>query len=96
MDMNSLIIEILERVKGLEVTLKDYPEVEDNSEEAKAIALKAKEEVEELIKDLEAKNFQTTDSKKWSKRTVIAAFISMALMLLGNIIFVLLKLKFNW
>lgn len=97
------IIEILERVKGLETMLRDYEELEDNTDEAKAIAMKAREEVAAVREQLEAQEQEehteekeTRDSKQWSKRTMIAALISMALMLIGNIAFTLLKIKFGW
>lgn len=96
MNQEEYIIEILERVKGLETMLRDYADVEDNSEEAKAIALKAKEEVEELIRQLERKDYETKDTKQWSRRTILAAIISMFLMLLANIILMFMKVKFGW
>lgn len=96
MDTNEYIIEILERVKGLETMLRDYAEVEDNSDEAKALALQAKQEVDQLIEKLEAKDFETKDTKQWSRRTIVAAIVSMFLMLLANIVLMLLKVKMGW
>lgn len=96
MNQEEYIIEILERVKGLETMLRDYEDLEDNTDEAKAIATKAREEVAQVRKQLEAEEFHHRDTKQWSRRTIIAAIVSMALMLIGNIAFTLLKIKFGW
>jgi hypothetical protein len=93
---NDYIIEILERVKGLETMLRDYEDLEESTEEAKALATKAREEVAAVREKIEAEEYNRHDTKKWSKRTVIASIISMLLILLGNIIFTLLKIKFKW
>lgn len=96
MNQEEYIIEILERVKGLETMLSDYRSVEDNSDEAHRICIETREEISKIIEKLDERELKEKETKQWTKRTLIAAVTSMVLILIGNIIFTLIKLKFNW
>jgi hypothetical protein len=93
---NDYIIAILERVRSMEVMLRDYEELEENTEEAKAIASRAREGVEEIRRKLESDEIAKKNYSRWSKRTVLAALLSATLALLFNIVFTIIKIKFGW
>lgn len=92
MKNDDYIIDILERVKAIEVILRDYEELEENTEDAKLMASRARESVKEIREKLEFDKTNKLKNVMWTKRTILAALLA----LLFNIIFTILKMKFGW
>jgi hypothetical protein len=84
-DVSKYIIEILERVKGLETTIRDYNGLKEKLDEAHGLALKH----EEILAE-------GKDNKKWAKRTIFSVGATAIICtVLGGLLLAFLKAKFN-